>query len=283
MNHFTGFVGITAISVTLCVHQAISDFTTQRAMAPRSPTMNKTVPQKETQAKALKLWEQAISAKGGRELLYSVHNLAVSSEAAYLTQTGKRNQVRREYLFVLPNKYWSYEDYGSDVFGTRMRMLNYETRMQYVGSPGHPDTILEPIKGATRDKDINYLEIALLLETKWQKPIPVKASTAMIGAKKVDVVETTINGRRVDFAIDRDTHLPTRISFYNTINNKTYINVQRFSNYIDVNGIRVPQRVKFEDGTEEKSIIQFNVEYDPNIFVKPPRAGLGQKAWQPKS
>ncbi len=112
----------------------------------------------------MELWEGAISAKGGRALLYSVNNLAVSSEAGYLTKMRKRNQVRREYLLVLPDKYWSYEDYGSDVFGTRMRMLNYETRMQYVGSPGHQDTILEPIKAATRD--INYLEIAAMLETK---------------------------------------------------------------------------------------------------------------------
>ena len=280
MHHLTGLAGFIAIGVLLCLDQAIPDFT-QSALVLRSPTMNRTVPQNHTQAKAEKLWERAISAKGGRELLYSVNNLVVSSEAGYLTKMRKRNQVRREYLFVLPDKYWSYKDYGSDVFGTRMRMLNYETRMQYVGSPGHPDTILEPIKAATRD--INYLEIAVMLETKWQKPIPIKATTATIGAKKVDVVETTLNGRRVDFAIDRETHLPIRISFYNTINNKTYINVQRFSDYIDVNGIKVPQRVKFEDGTEGKYMIRFNVEYEPDIFVKPPRLGLGQKAWQPKS
>lgn len=104
MHHLTGLAGFTAISVLLCLHQAIPDFT-QPAMVLRSPTMNRTVPHNQTQAKALELWEQAISAKGGRELLHSVHNLAVSSEAAYLTKTRKRNQVRREYLFVLPNKY----------------------------------------------------------------------------------------------------------------------------------------------------------------------------------
>lgn len=71
-----------------------------------------------------------------------------------------------------------------------------------------------------------------------------KASTSTIGGKKVDAVETTINGRRVDFAIDRQTHLPIRISFYNTINNEAYIDVQQFSDYIDVNGIKVPQIVK---------------------------------------
>ena len=282
MIHRVSFAGVTAIVVTLSLHQATSIFTTRPSMARRSPIMSKTVPQKETQAKALEIWEQAISAKGGRELLYSVYNLAVSSQTAYLTQTGKRNQVRREYLFVLPNKYWSYEDYGSDVFGARMHMLNYETKMQYVGSPGHPETILEPIRGTKRNKDINYLEIALLLETKWQKPIPVKASTAVIGTKRVNVVKTTINGRRVDFAFDRETHLPIRISFYNTINNKTYINVQRFSDYIEAGGIKVPRMVRFDDGTEEERVIQFNVEYDPSIFVKPPAPGLGAKAWGAK-
>lgn len=61
-------------------------------------------------------------------------------------------------------------------------MLNYETTMQYVGSPGHPDTILEPIKAATRD--INYLEIAVMLETKWQKPIPTKQARLRLEAKR---------------------------------------------------------------------------------------------------
>jgi len=245
--------------------------------------MSRAVLQNQTQAKAKALWERAIVAKGGRERLHSIYNLVVSTETAYLTRTGRRNQVRREYLFVFPDKYWSYEDYGSDVFGTRMQMLNYETKMQYVGSPGHPETILEPIKGLKRNKDINYLEIGLLLETKWQQPIAIKASTGLIGSKRVDVVETRINGRRVDFALDREMHLPIRISFYNAINNKTYIDVQQFSDYVEVAGIRVPQRSKFEDGTEQKSVIQFNVEYNPAIFVKPPALGLGQKAWQPKS
>jgi len=122
--------------------------------------MSRAVLQNQTQAKAKALWERAIVAKGGRERLHSIYNLVVSAETAYLTRTGRRNQVRREYLFVFPDKYWSYEDYGSDVFGTRMQMLNYETKMQYVGSPGHPETILEPIKGLKRNKDINYWRLA---------------------------------------------------------------------------------------------------------------------------
>jgi hypothetical protein len=280
MNYLISIAGLTAFIVTLCFYQGTSMFFTKRSIAPASATMNKVGFKKQTQAKALELWEQAISAKGGRERLYSVYSLAVSTQTAYLTQTGKRNQVRREYLFVLPNKYWSYEDYGSDIFGTRMHMLNYETNMQYVGSQGHPETILEPITGVKRNKDINYLEIALLLETKWQKPIPLKPRTALIGRKRVDVVQTAINGRRVDFALDRATHLPMRITFYNTVNNKVYADVQELSDYTEVDGIKVPQRLKFDDGTEGTSIVHFNVEYDPDIFLKPPPSGSGPKAWQ---
>src|SRR6266496_6510852 len=104
MNHLMSFAGFTAIILTLCLHQASSSFSTQPLIDHRSRTMNKTVPQRATKPKALELWEEAILAKGGRERLYSVYNMVVSVQSAYLTQKGKRNQVRREYLFVLPNK-----------------------------------------------------------------------------------------------------------------------------------------------------------------------------------
>ncbi len=95
-------------------------------------------------------------------------------------------------------------------------------------------------------------------------------------------MRTTINDRRVDFTFDRETHLPVRISFFKTIDKKTYIDVQHFSDYVEVGGIKVPQSVKLGDGSEERSVVQFNVDYDPDIFVRPPPPGLGEKAWQPK-
>jgi hypothetical protein len=46
--------------------------------------------------------------------------------------------------------------------------------------------------------------------------------------------------------------------------------VQRLSDYTEVNGIKVPQTIKLNDGTVDKLVIQFNVKYNEVIFTKPP-------------
>ncbi len=37
-----------------------------------------------------------------------------------------------------------------------------------------------------------------------------------------------------------------------------------------------------DDGTRYTATIQFNIEYNPEIFVKLPRFDLGLEAWRPK-
>jgi hypothetical protein len=238
--------------------------------------------QDKPQAEARRIWEEAIVAKGGRERLYSVRNVLISSHQGYVTHKGKGNQVHREALYALPNKYWFYDDYGSDVFGIGMHMYNFDTGVQYVGAPGDPETRLEPINKTTERTKLDSGQITLLLETEWLRPIPVRAKTERIGLKKVDVVETSIKGARVDFAFDQKTHLPIQVRFYDVVNNKTYIDVQRFSDYVEVNGIKVPQIIKLDDGTVDKSVIKFNVAYDEEIFIKPPTTA-NPEAWRPKT
>jgi len=35
-------------------------------------------------------------------------------------------------------------------------------------------------------------------------------------------------------------------------------------------GVKVPQKVKLSDGNVDKSVIQFNVKYNEDIFTNPP-------------
>ena len=81
---------------------------------------------------AERLWEQAITAKGGREALYGVRNLFVSSRRDYPSRRLKKNQLRHEVLYVLPHKFWSWSDYRPDVFGLRIEMYDYERSTKYV-------------------------------------------------------------------------------------------------------------------------------------------------------
>ena len=138
------------------------------------------------QKESARLWEQAIAAKGGRDRLYEVHNLVISSRGKYRSRLSKNNQVRREELFVFPNKYWFWDDYRPDVFGLRVSMYNYDTNMKYVISDSEPDHQPEAITNGQRNKALRNEQLSSLLETRWLKPTIVKSSVGRTGLRLVD-------------------------------------------------------------------------------------------------
>ena len=239
---------------------------------------------------AVRLWELAIAAKGGREHLYSIRNMVISSRGEYMTSSFKKNKIRTEELLVFPNKYWSWDDLRPDVFGLMVKMYNYDTNMTYVISEGEPHHQPEPITDVQRNKALRNDQLSFLLETKWLKPTLVKANTGRIGMRPVDIVQTMVEGERVDFAFDRKTHLPVRVSYYDVVRGKTYIMALDLSDYIEISGIKVPQtskvdegdKYKYGEGVKYKASFKFNVEYDPEIFVKPPPLEAGPEAWRRK-
>ena len=231
---------------------------------------------------AVRLWEQAIAAKGGRERLHAVHSMVISTRGEYHSRLFKKNQVRREELLVFPHKYWFWDDYRPDVFGLRVSMYNYDTNMKYVISEGEPNHTPEPIAKGQRNKALRNDQLSFLLETQWLKPTIVKASTGSVGLQRVDVVQTVVEGERVDFAFNQTTHLPVKVSYYDIVNGKTYINVQSFSDYTEVSGIQLPRIIVYGDGSQYEASFQLNVEYNEKIFVNPPPLEAGPEAWRLK-
>ncbi len=226
------------------------------------------------------LWEQAIAAKGGRERLDAVRNLIISSRAEYRTSTFKKNHIRQETLYALPNKFWTWNDLRPDVFGLRIEMYNYDTNVKYVISEGEPNHQPEPITdNKRRDLFLSSL-LPVLPESKWLKPVLVKASTGSRGLRPVDVVQTTVNGKRVDFGLDPKTHLLVTVSYYDVVRGKTYVTSLALFNYVDISGIKVPQTIKYDDGTEYNQRYEFNVEYNQDLFIKPPSIEAGPEAWK---
>lgn len=235
------------------------------------------------QTEAERIWEQAIAAKGGRGRLHLVRNLIISARAEYRTASFKKNTIRQEAFYVLPRKFWLWNDLRPDVFGLTVTMYNFESKMKYVISEGEPHRQPEPIPEAERSRSEMHGLLAYLLETRWLKPGLIGASTGRIGSRTVDIVETRVNGKRVDFALDQKTHLPVRVSFYDVVKGKTYVTAIELGDYVDVSGINVPQKVRHEDGTEYKQSYRFNVEYNADIFIKPPPLSAGPDAWKPRS
>ena len=230
---------------------------------------------------AERIWEQGIAAKGGRDALHGVSTLVVSARGDYRTRVLKRNTIRQEVLYVLPDKFWSWSDYRPDVFGLRIEMYNYERSTKYVISDGEPNRQLEPINEVDRKtRDLLWALVPYLPETKWLKPELVGAKAGRVGQQTVDIVETTVKGKRVDLAFDRKTHLPIRISYYSTYKNKTYVTAIDLANYVEVGGIKLPQTLSFDDGMQYQQSYKLNVGYKEDIFTKPTHIDAGREAWK---
>jgi hypothetical protein len=237
---------------------------------------------------AQRLWEQAVAAKGGRERLYAVRNFMVSSNSRYGSspRPDVAAGVAEENLYVLPGKWWSFQDYRPGKMGYSLDVLDFERDIWWHTGPGKrvPLTpradvrreIFENFKGRFHQAQLIYL-----METQAVKPEILRARTAHDGLKKVDVVETLVDGSRVDFYLDRKTHLPSRIvmDIPGTRSNGRMDYSCRLGDYLEVNSIQMPQRVDCLD-KESRMTYRFNVPYDEAVFERPPTPDMSAGAWK---
>lgn len=241
------------------------------------------------QQEARRIWEQAIASKGGRERLHAVQNLVISTVGNYTTSSGKANTVRTEAFFVFPNMVWTWVDFRPDVLGLTVEMLNFDSNVHYLINSDNPPPVRQAIPSTETSTSQTHGLLAYLLETKWIKPALVSASTTRIGRRTVDVVQTKLrddvkgyapDDRRIDFAFDRETHLPIRVSYYHTRGDKDVLDVaEDLSDYTEISGIKFPQKSE-AGGRVDKISMQINVEYREGFFTKPPSIVAGSEAWK---
>jgi hypothetical protein len=234
--------------------------------------------QEGSKQKAEALWEQAIVAKGGRERLYQVNSLVISYQETTRNSLGivvHRGLVER--LYVFPDKSWSWDDGLPPPFHLTVSMSNLERNISctmYAGASSPKCT--EPKDAASffnQGEGLGRAQYLYLLETKWVKPVPISMTKGSIGLKTVDVVQTRVDARRVDYYLDRKTHLPQRVVTF--FESGRVWETYNFSDYIDINGIRMPSVQK-----KGKINFQINPAYDVTIFTRPPSIETGPKAWQ---
>jgi hypothetical protein len=234
--------------------------------------------QEESKLKAEEMWEQAITAKGGRERLCQVNSLLISYEETVRNFLGivvHRGLVER--LYVFPDKSWAWDDGLPPPFVLTVNMFNLERKINctmYDGVASPKCT--EPKDAASffnQSEGLGRAQHLYLLETKWVKPVPIRVTNDLIGRKRVDVIQTEVDARRVDYYLDRKTHLPQRvIRFFESGRGwETY----NFSDYISINGIQLPSVQK-----QGKISFQINPAYDESIFIHPPSIEAGSNAWR---
>jgi hypothetical protein len=218
---------------------------------------------------AEKAWEALIRTKGGREKLHSVTNML--TELSNLTR-----------LDIFPNSYWDFGYYP--VVNTPGVRLWDGTKSQavYAGPDGVTSTGNEPIKHW-----IAFHRIPFILETKYDKPEPIRITRIKQGGKTFEVLETLFDGERLDFIYEDEEMLVSEVKFYDK--KLGWWKGYSFSNYTEINGIIMPQTWGVKNGLDmEKAkyhnmrvTFSFNVAYDPELFTRPLKATTAD-AWKQK-
>ena len=222
---------------------------------------------------AAALWAQAIEAKGGRARLHAVYNI--------LESYSDKSSVE---LDVFPSKLWRWTDDRPTPLGIYVKMINLDHDLSYDVDEDSGTPVNRGRRNAS-EWPIVQIQLYFLLETQWVKPEPVKLYSGLVGHQAVDIVQTLANGYRVDFHLDKKSHLPLKVAFPSDDSEGTNYGrgtyYATFADYADVNGIQMPRKVGHLAKPEISQSIQLNVEYNPGIFERPPSIKAGPDAWRP--
>ena len=234
----------------------------------------------ESAQQAKELWEQAIAAKGGREQLYKVNSLVISYQEAVRNFLGivvHRGEVQTFYLF--PDRMWSWDDGLPPPFHLTVGVLDLTQNLRCTLYKGAQKPLCGPAKqGASpAGEGLNQAQYLYLMETRWVKPEPLNATKESIGLKKVDVLHTRFEDKRIDYFLDQKAHLPLRVAVFYGASDRPTLTID-LSEYMTINGIQMPSKQK-----KGRINFQINPSYDESIFTRPPSIEAGPKAWQPSA
>lgn len=251
-----------------------SQLTVNAHSAPQEPGATKVIQESERSTEAKTLWEQAITAKGGRDQLHSVNSLVLSYRETVRNFLGiavHRGIVER--LYVFPDKSWGWDDGLPPPFHLSIQSVDLERNVRcHVYARTTPMCGVARQKGSPlEDEGILQAQYLYLMETRWVRPTPLEV---MKSESKFDVLRTGLGDKRIDYFLDRETHLPMRVAVFYGSSGKPTLTVE-FSDYILVGGIQMP-------GKQKRGSISFQINppYDEAIFTRLPSLAAGPHAWQ---
>lgn len=212
---------------------------------------------------AEKAWDSLIKAKGGREKLHSITSM--------VTQWENMTNV---YRFPRDEWYFTYNLAGNPA----LVITDGQKSIQYFcGSSGSCSVVNKPPRNTER-------QLPFLLETRWNRPDLLRVRRKTEKHQQLDIIETLINGTRVDFAFEPEELLVREVRFYL---DSAVGCIYRFSDYKRIDGVLMPESIAvgyFDDdfkGLKKFSPItfSFNVDYDPKIFTHQQKATTAD-AWK---
>lgn len=250
--------------------------------------------------KAVKLWEQAITAKGGRERLHAVRNLYVQREFK------KCADCVSDKLYVFPDKIWTFFMSPPHSVSPSKDVTTIDYGLQTCWSShwnqekGYTAGIRCLVKAGDQGKlEIIARQWSLLMETNWIRPIPLEARSGWVGLRRVDIVRVRFDlssegimnysGLMVDYYLDKKSHLPLKTALKWDEEEEGWKEGGVFyDDYVDVNGIKLPGRITpdaalFADPEHKEAKrynYRINVDYDEGIFNRPPSSNMNREAWR---
>lgn len=246
------------------------------------------------QQEAIRLWELAVLAKGGRGKLYQITNFVViSGNPKRYDWRAHKHALFMEELYVLPDKFWRWADHPARIFApicpsvdvydgaqtTLMRQAGPKYEPKVKQGEAHFDVQLE-------QGTLAWTQLGFLMETRWLKPVPIASGRASIRDKWVDVVEAWAGIYRATYFLDTKTHLPIMVDIIRHMKDGSKEDVQTvwFTDYNHVDGLAMPKKVgPFEWWVFGPVSYEFNVVYDERIFRELPRIENGPEAWRAKA
>ena len=233
-----------------------------------------------SQADAEELWEKAIAAKGGRERLHAIRSVLITKDFKYWVTPFKRARNLHVTLVVLPDKSWSWDDYRPGKLGLRVKMINPERNYNWLTYPNDPKSPRRLTH--TIEPNLPFFHLREMIESPWLQIVPFKATSQRIKSKTFHVVYVRAGAWVAKYYLDTKTFLLARIEFVTLSDMEKTWGTYQFFDYVEVDGIQVPSKYRVGDSAKIPRVYQFNVEYDPGIFERPPTVEAGPDAWRVK-
>jgi hypothetical protein len=223
---------------------------------------------------ARQLWEKAVEAKGGRDRLSGVENIAIIENFG--------NKGPSVEVCVFPDRYWFWEDRRPGKLGLGAGMKNFEQNAGYF-VVGHLPYETGGSKLSQEERScFRNPQLLYFLETRWFKPQLVRGYRSKLGSKDVDVVEVKVDEFRIGVYLDPKTHLPIRISYFLYDTGERVFDWYGLSDYREVKGIMMPHSISYNGGRSVPLQIEVNFDYDPAVFERAPSIDEGPFQWRPK-
>ena len=227
------------------------------------------------------VWERMIEAKGGRDRLLDIDS--VLRVQRYSRNSDEPFIVE---LFLLPDQSWHWFDEHS-VFPMSVQV--HDPKGIWYSDGGTGRVVWQPPfepridGGGIRLRQIEVQAIHLV-ETRWFQPELLGLETERIGRRLHDVLTVGSGATRFRYYVDRETALVRRVDAWSEALDRGAFDTWDLGDYVLVDGVMMASRTeKREFDLLYEWEFSFNVDYDTELFDRPPTVEDGPDGWKRRS